>query len=67
MTCDDESLATFLPQMTPEERVELCSRLKSINFWGCLSHTSIEAAYVPCSASACRCASAACARRWQWT
>ncbi len=44
MTCDDESLATFLPQMTPEERVELCSRLKSINFWGCLSHTSIEAA-----------------------
>ncbi len=31
--------------MHADDRVELCTRLKGIGFWGCLSHLSIEAAY----------------------
>jgi hypothetical protein len=41
------SVVCLCAQMSPEERVELCTRLKGINFWGCISHTSIEAACVP--------------------
>ena len=32
-------------QMSHEDRLELCGKLKEINFWSCLSHTSIESAY----------------------
>ena len=45
--CCALSVVCLCAQMSPEERVELCTRLKGINFWGCISHTSIEAACVP--------------------
>ncbi len=48
------SVVCLRTQMSPEERVELCTRLKGINFWGCISHTSIEAACVPVAGAGVR-------------
>ena len=32
-------------QLDSDARVDLCTKLKDIGFWTCLSHTSIESAY----------------------
>ena len=48
------SVVCLCAQMSPEDRVELCTRLKGINFWGSISHTSIEAACVPVAGAGVR-------------